>query len=240
MKKLLLLSIIIAGALGCAENGNETPTKDDSNKSDSIVDEASLQERDLINEQMNLIKQYAADFAIPEDLNRIPIVVVKNAEVIKRASSGCLYAGSKGLKIVLSKNFFTQRVYEKDTGFASPLFNLLIHEIGHCYKNRQHEFGVLRKKGYKAQFKIQAGNQTRLVSYYSVQATMMHNTYFQMPKNLEKYYVGEIFGKWRAQSLEELQGHYDFEIVPEEVAASDESGDVEETPFPHDHDHILN
>lgn len=215
-QKLLPIIFLVVG-MGCAgsndSGGDENALQ---NNGDVFQDEASAQEKDLIAETMQSIKGYAAEFNVDTDLNRIPIVVTTRKELPKNVPSLCIRNGNVGAKIVLQKSFFTARVYDKDTGLASPLFNLLIHEIGHCYMNRNHESAVLKKKGYMAEFEIVSRKGKERVRYYSVQATMMHNTYFAMPKVLEKYYVGEIFGKYRAKTLEDLQQFYDFRIVPEQ------------------------
>lgn len=222
MKTQALLSILfVVAATGCA-GGNDSDATGVAGAGDSQTvqssadiysDEATAQERDLIEEQMSLIKGFAAEFGVDTDLNRIPIFVSSDASIPATTPSFCIMNGNVGTKIVLNKNFFKDRVYDKDTGLASPLFNLLVHEIGHCYMGRSHEEALLKKKGYLVEFDVVNRKGRDVARYYSVQATMMHNTYFAMPKTLEKYYVGEIFGKWRARSLEQLQSQYDLRLV---------------------------
>ncbi|WII71071.1 hypothetical protein QJS83_11420 [Bdellovibrio sp. 22V] len=215
MKKLLLTSIILLAVLGCSSGSDDSgnPGQPGNNKPDTSLDEASVEERNLITENLDLIKRYAAEFSADIDLSRIPIVVTSKPNLIEPLkSSSCVQDGGNA-RITLQKSFFTQRVYERDTGFASPLFNLLIHEIGHCYFNRDHEAIVLRKEGYKAQFSVETAQGVRTVSYPSIQATMMHNVYMPIPHLLEKYYVGEILGRWRAKTLDELREKYGFDLV---------------------------
>lgn len=222
MKTKTLLSILfVVAAVGCAGGNNSDSTgvagSGDSqtvnSSADIYSDEASAQERGLIEEQMSIIKGFAAEFGVTTDLDRIPIFVSSDASIPATTPSFCIMNGTVGTKIVLNKNFFKERVYEKDTGLASPLFNLLIHEIGHCYMGRSHEEALLKKRGYMAEFDIVSSKGRDVARFYSVQSTMMHNTYFAMPKTLEKYFVGEIFGKWRARSLDQLQSQYDFRLV---------------------------
>lgn len=221
MKTKALLSILfVVAAVGCGGGNNDATgvlgagdSQTVNSSADVYSDEASAQERELIEEQMSLIKGYAAEFGVTTDLNRIPVFVSSHATIPATTPSFCIMNGNVGTKIVLNKNFFRDRVYDRDTGLASPLFNLLVHEIGHCYMGRSHEEALLKKRGHMVEFDIVSRKGREVARYYSVQSTMMHNTYFAMPKALEKYYVGEIFGKWRAGSLEQLQSQYDLRLV---------------------------
>ncbi|WP_155722560.1 hypothetical protein ACLWBD_08885 [Bdellovibrio sp. HCB117] len=212
MKKLILLPLTLLAFIGCANSSDDSPGGEVLQGTESVVDEASAEERNIVDENMALIRDYAAQFSINVDWNKIPVVVSKTH--LQRESSSCVRdANGVGTKIVLNKKFFSARVYDKETGYASPLYNLLIHEIGHCYMNRNHEEALLKKAGYRAQFVIDGKNGRQVVSYPSIQVSMMQNAFFQMPKVLMPYYVGEIFGAYRAKSLEDLQQRYEFDIV---------------------------
>lgn len=213
MKKQMLLPILFLFAgIGCANDDSSHSVQEPIQNAEAVQDEASSNERQMLEETMQLIQGYATEWGVTMDLNRIPIVVTSK-RLDLNASSQCVYRGNVGIKMLVQKQFFTERVYEKDTGYASPLFNLLVHEIGHCYMMRKHEDALLRKTGYKAQFVIESNKGNEKAQYYSVQASMMHNQYFRMPRLLERYYVGEIFGKFRAKSLDDLQKYYSFELV---------------------------
>lgn len=214
MKKLILLLILLS--LGCAKD-EEQPVPEESirKKLESLVDESSPEERALLAENMELINSYASEFAQQLDFRTVPILVTTKKDIIKSGNGLCLYEGKKGLKIYLRKDFFTPNLFEKETGFAPPIYNLLVHEIGHCYLLRKHEQTYLSKPGHQAKFKIE-GKQPSEFSYHAIPASMMADDFgFRIPKQLEKYYVWEIFGKFRAKTLEELQEKYPFEIVPE-------------------------
>lgn len=217
MKKIIIFLIILA--LGCAKEdtekkdvAKELPQK----KAEEVSDESSPEERQLLAENMAAIQAYASELSVKFDLSAIPVFVTTKWDVTKHGNGLCVYDGRKGLKIYIKKDYFTADVFDRDTGFSSNIFNLLVHEIGHCHMLRKHEHNYLFKDGYKAKFKIQNSKETFAISYYSVPVSMMvDDDSFRIPKSLEKYYVGEIFGRFRAKNLEELQEKYGFEIVPQ-------------------------
>lgn len=216
MKKLTTILFILS--LGCAkEEEKKDLVKDPPKKKlEELVDESSLEERQVLAENMAAIQSYATAFAIKVDFSSVPILVTTKNEQMKKGNGLCVYDGRKGMKIYIKKDFFMPDIFDKDTGFSSNLFNLLVHEIGHCYLLRKHEHTSLYKEGFKAKFRIENSKGTFSVSYYSVPASMMvDDDSFRIPRILEKYYVGEIFGKFRAKNLDELQTKYGFELVPE-------------------------
>lgn len=220
MKKIIAILIALSSlSLGCAkeeDSKKELPKEPPKKKIEELADESSPEERKLLAENMAAIQSYAADFSVNVDFTAVPIFVTTKKEIVKKGNGLCTYDGRKGLKIYIKKAYFTSDLFEKDTGFSSNLFNLLVHEIGHCYLLRKHEHVYLSKDGYKARFKIENSQGTSAISYYSIPASMMSDDdSFRIPKELEKYYVGEIFSKFRAQSLEDLHEKYDFEILPE-------------------------
>lgn len=214
MKTLILLVLLLF--LGCAKDDDQpAPNESIRKKLESLVDESSPEERALLAENMELINSYAAEFSQQLDFRTVPVLVTTRKDIIKTGNGLCLYEGKKGLKIYLRKDFFAPSLFEKDTGYSPAIYNQLIHEIGHCYLLRKHEHVFLSKPGYQAKFKI-AGKQPSEYSYHSIPASMMADDFsFRIPKQLEKYYVWEIFGKFRAKTLEDLQEKYPFEIVPE-------------------------
>ncbi|MGZ3769434.1 MAG: hypothetical protein ACXVCP_12995 [Bdellovibrio sp.] len=217
MKKIIILITFLA--LGCAKDGdsnNKVPDQPLKKKLESLVDDASAEERQLLDENLTAVKAYAAEFSETIDFAQVPILVTKQPGIIKTGNGLCLYDGHKGLKVYIKKDYFTADVFAKDTGFSSNIFNLLIHEIGHCYFLRKHEHVYLSKEGQKAQFKIETSAGTSTISYYSIPASMMtDDDSFKIPKKLEKYYIGEILGKFRATTLDELHEKYEFDIVPQ-------------------------
>lgn len=218
MKKIIILLIILS--IGCAKEEDDKngaiPPESTKKKLENLVDESSPEERQLLAETMAAIQAYATEFSETVDFTQVPILVTAKKDIIKVGHGLCLYDGKKGLKIYLKKDYFTAELFEKDTGFASNIFNLLVHEIGHCYLLRKHEHEYITKEGHKVRFKVEKPNETATVSYYAIPASMMmDDDSFRIPKKLEKYYVGEIFGKFRAKTFEELQEKYELEIIKE-------------------------
>jgi hypothetical protein len=183
------------------------------------VNEATQAETDLIESEKAEITEIAKTLGVELDLDQIPVIVttangLKNSEGLPAYQGLCEFdSNGKGRFIILTKEVLNFDLMKSSVYSQRELtllsFQVLLHEIGHCYFNRKHETNNLEKTGYE--FVI--AQKSEKFSYDQLPTSIMSTSVgATLPYNLKKYYVAEILGVFRANSAEELSQYTDTEI----------------------------
>lgn len=214
-----IFAILLILLAGCGEDRNGL-SRDP--RLANLTDEATPQERDDIMSTLSKIESFTKEVGAARSFRSLPIVVTTRSDLSETDYVGLCEQDSsgRGVKIILKREVIDQS-REPVEGISTALFTTLLHEIGHCYFRREHECKYLEKKGFDLQFKWKtlAGHE-RLFRFGALPKSVMRGICERdtsLPEGLEKYYVGEIIGKHRAETLDQLKAFSEFEIVPESL-----------------------
>lgn len=157
------------------------------------------------------LKSFEEDFSeigIHINLRRLPVIVgeITNAGECHYDENG------KGRAIVLNKNIF----YEfAENDLSMKYFEtVLLHEVGHCYFNRNHtkdERINFHGKQYMlpGEFYVSGFGSMRLILRdFSLPVSVMTVGGYQIPKAYQKYYVAELANKAHVTQFEDLTTYY--------------------------------
>lgn len=200
MKFSFVLSVtllLLASACGKKVHLSKLPKNEKSALQGNQIDEA--------------LKSFEEDFAeigVPVNLRRLPVIVgeINNAGECHYDENG------KGRAIVLNKNIF----YEfAENDLAMKYFEtVLLHEVGHCYFNRNHTKDE-RINFHGKQFMLPGefyvsgfGSMRLILRDFSLPVSVMTVGGYQIPKAYQKYYVAELANKAHVTQFEDLNSYY--------------------------------
>lgn len=184
------------------------------NKSHKLPhNEATPEEQTQINVELNRLEQEARLAGVDLNLSRVPVLVTSDGTADLEPFAGQCVRSHKGrpLFIQIDRSVLNKPVQD---GISPLLRSVLLHEIGHCYFDREHDATVLAEKGSFVSWKTSSGNQ----ALPDLPASLMNpdSNYGLVPKALEGYYLREILTGTRVNTLTELKAQgFNFELVPE-------------------------
>jgi hypothetical protein len=181
-------------------------------------DQATASERAAVEHTLDLISKYAAEFGEVRDFRQLPIVLRVRDNPTENVAGRCHYNyDMRGFFIEIFKDVIPILPATRAGQFSSELFIVLLHEIGHCYFSRPHDPALIKRVGFEMVFSVSTDSGDNDVYYYEIPASIMIDTWsIGIPKDLERYYVGEILGVFRANTPEELQSFVEFRIQAHE------------------------
>lgn len=166
-----------------------------------------------IDEALKMFEQDFKESGILINLHRLPVIVGK----IKNRGECHYDKNNKPRAIVLNRNLFPS----KDSALIEATFvQVLLHEIGHCYFDRQHK----KTSGISTNGKTIALPTEAYVPGWGADRVIIHDkglavsimeTPFKsiLPKALRKYYVAELAGKDKARTIEDLKKYTDYDVL---------------------------
>lgn len=168
------------------------------------ADTASAAEREQINEGVSLIQAQLDENGVNTDVSRLKIVV---AELEDPTVRGRCYHDERGrgFGIVLTKSVFAEGHGNAD--YLPWYLTVLLHEIGHCYFQRQHEDDILSPFMAELTFETKKANATThdgLLLASLAPSVMNVNNSPLMLKSMFPYYVREIAGLERIQTWQDV------------------------------------
>lgn len=165
------------------------------------VDQATSSDRLRIQETLGEIEELIASFGVPVDFKSIPIVVTDDME-----AAGVCQRDPSGSRTYIGIHSLIMNIGNPSFGTTSPLFDVLLHEIGHCYFGRNHDDTQIERDGADIIIVETGPGWRREIPYASVPASIMiSEVSVALPVSLKRYYVGELLGKYRATDATELR-----------------------------------
>lgn len=201
MKFLLGLLTICAltGLAGCHGRAGDSP--------DAVPrNEATPEERAKIEKVLLEVSDLTAAHGARRMFNKIPVIVITE-DGAKTDRGGYCFTGSVNYIAI------NRVVINRGPGEAS-LFDLLLHEIGHCYFGRDHDSAVLTKPG--AQIAVHTGifMHQAVGLYNQICVSVMCTVGGSIPYELRQYYVNELMGGPRARSVSDFAKFAPLSYLP--------------------------
>lgn len=182
------------------------------------TNEATKLEEDRIDLTLQEIEQISADLGRPRKFRSLPIVVTSEDPIATNRLGFCssLGFGDNGF---ISIN---RAVLKDDTerNRLDYLFGVLLHEIGHCYFNRIHEDTVVQKPGFRFEVEVtdSVGGTTLYLDAFPVSimnvAGDSASEMIRVPSAFKRYYVAEIMGIERLESVGEVEKFPGVRLIP--------------------------
>lgn len=214
MNRAVLLTIFLFAVFSCGCAKLEELTGRGSSDREVPKSKATVEESAAIDTALEEISDLSEKFGPRQTFRKIPIVVTDH-DMKKTTWIGlCSYAEPY---IAINRAAFQQGL-NGDT----KLFNVLLHEIGHCYFDREHNSRTFYKKDHWVML-TSIDLERRSASSHSFheicasamceksRATGLKGP--QMPPQLKEYYVGEIMGGITANELSDLERYVDIKFV---------------------------
>lgn len=211
-----LLVLAVFCTLSCAKQD------DSKTKVSALVvpaDEATEQEREIIDRTLTELEQLSAELGQARSFRSIPVLVTSEKPEDSRRYAACFLEGGKGKFIQVNRQVLRR---EKDIfkGTTSTFFQVLLHEIGHCYYGRHHLDDQIDVSKYHVSQPEGDHSRRREIAILSFNGSAMHSKNMIVLNVMKKYYVAEIIGLVPALNVRALQDFTPFTFVerkPEEV-----------------------
>lgn len=188
-------------------------------------DEATSEERKKINETLEHISEIANKFGYKNDFNSIPVLVTsENVKVTGRIGYCQWDENRRGQYIFINRENFES---DKRSSYLQNVFQVLLHEIGHCYFGRDHNPNVIKKPGYVA--KVEVYDSTGGVDLFEMgfPVSIMYTGHSELcsgncpegsspigaVKDFESYFVSELLGVQQTLSADDLTKFKSFTWV---------------------------
>lgn len=125
---------------------------------------------------------------------------------------GICYKDGDGKRsgIALHHKLFLEEIEDRDN--FGILYKVLLHEIGHCFFNREHDETHYKAQGHIMLIEMEPGKMERYIDL-SVTVMSQYGVY-PVAKSLWPYYVKEIAGLDRIISWENILPYTDVKLVP--------------------------
>lgn len=181
-------------------------------------DQATEEERLLLSSTVRLIEDYASELGHNVKFDSVPIVIRVRENPAENIAGRCHYKYDlTGSHIEIFKDVVPISLARRENSFAPELFIVLLHEIGHCYFQRSHQNDLIKKSGYEMIFELRDSD----IVFSEVPSSVMIEAWnMGLPKSLERYYVGEVLGLYRATTPEELKNYVSFYLRPTDFAGA--------------------
>jgi hypothetical protein len=156
-------------------------------------DAAKADERQKINATLDEIEDLARELGSSARFRSIPVIVTKHNYPDSGSWGSChRKSNGKGQYIAISRAAFDAEDASEKPEFAA-VFQVLLHEIGHCYLNRKHDSS-----------RIDAEDSYKSLPVSVMHPDPSHRSELFVANRLKKYYVGELLGLRRAKTPRDL------------------------------------
>jgi hypothetical protein len=168
------------------------------------VNSATPEETQKIDEALALIQADLAEEGIHKNLRRVKIIV---ADLDDPSIQGrCYRNAGKGVALVMSHQILAQESPDED--LYPWYFTVLLHEIGHCYFNRDHETEVIPFPNKEVVYSAASSRPGKEHTGAWISPSVMNLASDRyMLKALRRYYVKEVAGLDRVRSIEDLNNY---------------------------------
>jgi hypothetical protein len=172
-------------------------------------DESTQEERDRINSTLEKIENLAQKFGYSGKFRRLPISVITEDSNITHRIGYCAWDESgDGRFIALNRIIFQQ---DQPITRFDTVFDVLLHEIGHCYFKRMHDSEIVKKDGYAIEVLLvdsTGGTQMYFdelpISAMYTKSSIEGSPLTKLPVTFEEYFVSEIVRGVKIKSINEM------------------------------------
>lgn len=174
-------------------------------------DEGTAEEKQKIKDVVASIEADLLELGIPQKLSALPIVVTKLED---RVAARC-YKDDRDRALGIAVTAATLADVGADPRYLPLSYKAILHEIGHCYFDRDHEevAFVVPNQNLRLVMQREEAESNHLLAMLS--PTIMEPVdLFAIPVELRSYYVGEVAGLERMVSWEDLARFGEVELVP--------------------------
>jgi hypothetical protein len=181
-------------------------------------DEATVNERSQIKSTVYKIERLALDNGYDGKFDKIPILV--STENPKQSHWWGLCV--KDEKNISQYILINRMVFEQEYSYPTQhyIFGVLLHEIGHCYFNREHDLRVVKKPGYLIMIDPYNSDYGPMNIYKEFPLSIMYadkdgsSPFLGVSEQFENYFVMELLGLNKLLSFDDLSSFSGVQIVP--------------------------
>lgn len=203
-RRALCLFALLFLATGC---GKGQPAADNVPNLTPPTDEATRQQRALIDSTLTNIEATTSALGSPHTFRTLPVLVTSDTKYISEAKGACVKSGGHPQFILLRPAVLDFESHLPADSETTSLFPVLLHEIGHCYFSREHDDALIRSSGFEISFSSKHGETAIDERAESLDASVMSPDKLLMPIALSRYYVAEVMGQVRHRTLEAVAAH---------------------------------
>jgi hypothetical protein len=201
MKWFLLLFILISCGRKVVEESNFPDNQ------------ASAVEKEVLDEVLSTIQADFDALGVRVDVRDTRYSVADTDNAL-----GICFKSASGERrgIALHHKVFAEMIETKDT--YGLIYKVLLHEIGHCFFDREHDETYFSEPGYVMLIEMREGSIER---HSTLPVTLMSELgWYRVPKTLWPYYVKEIAGIDRIVEWEDIEPYANITleetlVVPE-------------------------
>lgn len=178
------------------------------------ADVSTEAEKEKIHAIISTIEADLDQLGVTKKLDTIPIIVAKLED---RVAARC-YKDERDRAIGIVVAASTLADVGADPRYLPLSFKAILHEIGHCYFDRDHEEVAFSVPDQSIKLVLGEGEiQTSHIITLLSPTIMEPVDLFMIPVELRSYYVAEVAGKERLSSWEDLDQFGQVELVPAPV-----------------------
>ncbi len=192
--------ILIIALMGCGKTVTKRGASFPSNEASPL--ESSQLDRALIKIQTEF-----ETIGVSVNLRSLPYSVTTLGG---NRAGVCYKKGGRSIGIALDHSTLADHFHTND--YLNDLYRVLLHEIGHCFFNRDHESGLIKAHGHDLKIFIA---QDRGEGYYTalMNTVMATDGWHLIPNILWPYYVKEIAGQDRINKWKEFDRYTYIQLV---------------------------
>ena len=212
MPKFALLACLAFSSLSafsCAKlKGDETV------KVSQLVvppDEATPEERAMLDKTLTEIEKLTGEVGRAQSFRALPVLVTTESPKETLRYAACYSEEGRGRFITVNRFVLEKEKYFAAGSEESTLFQVLLHEIGHCYFGRTHDDTQISL--HKLRAVLKEGNVERGLALRSLNSSAMHSKNLMVISHLKRYYVAEIIGLVPAPDLPAVSRYTNYTFV---------------------------
>lgn len=171
--------------------------------------QATDAEAALLSGALEVIQDEFDSHNVNVNLRSLPYHV---SELRPELAGYCMFRNGNPVGIVLNKNIFHNWIIETDYDYG-VLYNVLLHEIGHCFFGRDHDNEEFSVDGFELHITYEL-NVSPLVVTGVKKTVMADHAWPFIPKRLWPYYVKEIAGLERISAIQHIENYVDVNLHP--------------------------
>jgi|GEM_PF-5099742 len=170
------------------------------------TDEATELERRIIDDTLTDIEKLSSELGHSKSFRSIPVLVTSERPEDSGRFAACYSEDGQGKFIQVNRQVL-RKEKEIFMGTTSTFFQILLHEIGHCYFGRKHLDDQIDVSAYRVVLPHEHSEKETEFGIHSVNASAMHSKNMIVPNVLKKYYVAEVIGLAASRDVPALQSY---------------------------------
>lgn len=173
-------------------------------------DTSTPEEKQKIASALAIIEKDLSDGGVYKDLNAVRVIV---ADFDDKMTKGRCYQRDDGTPVAIVLNHEILSQDSHDDNLMPWYFTVLLHEVGHCYFDREHENEMISLGNQELVFPLTVDKKKAEYTMSWISPTVMNvNGGRMILKELRGYYVKEIANLDRAHSWEDFTPYANLTI----------------------------